>query len=204
MSWTGFDAHGRRVPAGTYSWQLTLTDAAGNTGHTGQYAVRVSSKHLVHTTLAVAKHGANYDAAGGTASCAYVHKKDSVFSLGARLVNGCSMNDFDLAYADYTYLVPRATAYGRMSIQVYGRASHHPSELTAAFETTGGRLEVPGYREVTPGGSAWYTIASVPAAQHITAFQHVHLTLLLDSTYAGVNNFDVQNARLKVSAVVLR
>jgi subtilisin family serine protease/flagellar hook assembly protein FlgD len=204
MRWWGHFANGARVPAGTYSWQLTLTDAAGNTRRTARYAVRVSSKRLVDETVPVLKAGASYDVAGGTASCAYARNRESVFAGGVRLVNRCQVPDFDLAYAQYTFTVPKALRYKRIAVQVYGRSSHRPSEVAAMFITNDGNLEIPRYQQISRAGDGWHKIASVPANDHITPRRQVQVTVVLDSYYAGPNDFDIGLARLRVSVVVLR
>jgi flagellar hook assembly protein FlgD len=204
ISWQGHRASGGRVPAGTYYWTLSLTDAAGNVRRTGTYPVRVSAKRLVHETVHIGKPGAAYDDAAGTASCAHARRHDSAFLHGVRMVNTCSAQDFDLAFVQYTFTVPRAMSYGQVAIQVYGKSTHVPSELSAAFVANDGTLEIARYLKVGRTGNRWHTISSAPGTNHIAASRHVHATIVLDSYYPGMNDFDIDRARLRVGLVVLK
>jgi hypothetical protein len=204
VTWDGRNSRGVRVSAGTYRWRLLLTDAAGNTGRTSDYPVRVSAKRLVTETVSVTRSGRQADHSGGTSSCAYTRARESTFTDGLRMVNGCSASGFDLAFADYTFTVPSAIRYSSISFQVRGYASRPPSEITAAFEATDGSVEIPRYQRVGTRSVTWYTIAAVSAAGHVTTTHRVHISLLLDSFYAGRNDFDVARVRVRIRLTALR
>lgn len=203
VGWTGRDRHGRLVAAGSYRWTLSLTDAGGNVGHTGTYRVRVSGKRLVPATWYVTRGGAADSSAGGTKSCASARRGSSAYSGGLYLLNACSLNSFELAYANYTFRVPHAFAYRTVSLQARGRSRHAPSELSGAMQAVDGSVDIPRYERVG-GALRWYPIAAVRAARHITPHGYVHVALLLDSYYAGRNDFDVAQVRLRVQVTVLR
>ncbi len=204
VTWDGRNDRRVRVAAATYRWQLLLTDAAGNTGRTSEYAVRVSAKRLVTETVGVTRTGRQADHAGGTSSCAYTRGRESTFTEGLRLVNGCPASGFDLAFADYTFTAPAAVRYSSISFQALGFATRPPSEITAAFAATDGSVEIPRYQRVGARTATWYTIATVPAAGHVTSTHRVHISLLLDSYYAGRNDFDVAQVRVWIRLTALR
>lgn len=205
ISWYGSNSGGHRVAAGTYTWTFTITDAAGNMRRTPTYHVTVSAKRLVTTTTNVTARADSASDSGGTKpSCSYASRSQSVFAHGLRLVDGCSAAGFDYAFARFVFTAPQAVSYKRLAIQAYGHSQHRPSELMTSVQRNDGGVEVPGYRKITFAGNQWYTIASVPAAGHVTAHRHSAFELILDSYYPGRNDFDLGYARLRITYVTLR
>jgi hypothetical protein len=108
----------------------------------------------------------------------------------------------DFAYATYGFSVPGAIRYSRVAFQVYGHAAHR-AELSVAVDRVDGGIEIPAYVRVSRPGNHWYSIASVPAAGHISGARRAYATILLTGRYAGTNTFDAKYARLRVSYITL-
>jgi subtilisin family serine protease/flagellar hook assembly protein FlgD len=204
ISWNGRDAHNRMIRPGTYHWRLSLTDAAGNTTRSATYRVIVRPERLVTQTRYLTRTARSYRSAGGTADCATARRRDSVYPNGVHLVNRCAALSYDLAYAEYLFRLPSAVRYSAMTFQVRGASTHRPSELTAAFNLVDGSVEIPRYLKVSRAGLSWHSIATVPAAGHVSRSRATRISLLLDSYYRGVNDFDVAQVRLRVRMTVLR
>jgi hypothetical protein len=153
------------------------------------------SAGAVVTATDVAAH---YDAAGGTAACATARRAGSSYPRGLRLVNGCAAAEGDVAIARYTFTLPAAPSYSTITLQVIGTSIHVPLQLTAAFHNGDGTLELPGTRTINGRAHIWRTIASVPAAGHLDG-RHVYADVLLDATFGGVNDFDLDRVRLQVT-----
>jgi hypothetical protein len=119
-------------------------------------------------------------------------------------VNGCPARGFEIAFAQYTFTLPRAFKYTRITVRAYGHSLRVPSEITAAFLRTDGGIEIPGYLKVARTGDRWHTIASVPAAAHVSPRRHVQLTFILDSYYPSMNDFDLARVKVGIRMVVLR
>jgi hypothetical protein len=165
--------------------------------------VVVSGQRLVTITRTVTKRAAQDVQAGGTARCAFARAGESRYAGGLRLVNGCPSDGFDLAYADYVFVLPRAVRYGNISFQVHGWSARRPSELSAAFNRTDGGVEIPRYLKVNRSRASWYTIASVPGTHHVSRRHRTRISLLLDSFYSGRNDFDAASVRVRVRMTVL-
>jgi flagellar hook assembly protein FlgD len=203
VSWNGRTAGGHAVPAGTYRWQLRLTDAAGNVTRRSGH-LTVSAKRLTAVTGYVTLPAGHYRDAGGTARCATARRSGSVFAGGLELVNRCPTNGFDLAFADYVFTLPHALRYRSVTFEVRGASQHRPSELTAAFTRTDGSIEIPDYATVRSSRTQWHKVAGVPARGHVGARNRVRVSLLLDSFYRGRNDLDAAQVRLRVRMIVLR
>ncbi len=67
-TWDGRDAHGRAVPAGTYTIRFAGKDWSGNSGQTAPVSVNVSAKKLVLQTRTLT---VSPDASGGQWTCFY-------------------------------------------------------------------------------------------------------------------------------------
>lgn len=204
ISWNGRRGSGARVPPGTYRWQLRLTDAAGNTTQSRTYRIVVSGKRLVTVTRFITKRAAETGHAGGTSRCAYARPGESRYAGGVRLVNGCASDGFDLAFADYVFVLPPAVRYGSIAFQVRGASVRRPSELSAAFNRTDGGVEIPRYLKVNRSRASWYTVAAVPGTHHVTRLHRTRISLLLDSFYAGRNDFDAASVRVRARMTILR
>ena len=204
LTWNGRDARGRLVPAGSYRWQYSITDAAGNRTVAANDRVGVSRKRLVSQVAFVKHRAASYRSAGGTDSCATARTRSSVFRHGVALRNACSPSTGDFAYATYGFTVPKAVRYSQVAFQVYGRSTHRPSELSVAVDRVDGGIEIPAYVRVSRPGNRWHSIASLPAAGHISAARRSYATVLLTGRYAGANTFDAKFARLRVRYTTLR
>jgi len=204
VTWDGRTARGRIVPAGSYRAQATLTDAAGNTTRAAPVRLTVSAKRLRTVTRYVTLSAAADKHAGGTATCAAASRTRSSFPGGLVLTNRCSSNGFDLAFADYVFPLPPAVRYERITFAARGRSTNQPAELSAAFSRTDGSLEIPAYVTVRHPTASWYRVAGVPAAHHVGTGRRVRISLLLDSFYAGPNDFDAAVVRLRVRMTVLR
>ena len=204
VTWNGRTAGGRIVPAGTYRAQVSLTDAAGNTARRAPVTLTVSAKRLRSVVRFVTVAASGYRHAGGTASCAAAKRAGSSFAGGLVLTNRCPSNGFDLAFADYSFRLPAAVSYERISFAARGHSSHRPAELTAAFSRSDGSLEIPAYVTVRRSATSWYHVAGVPAAHHVGADRRVRVSLLLDSFYSGPSDFDAAVVRLRVRMTVLR
>ena len=203
LIWNGHDRRGRIVKSGTYRWQYSVTDAAGNRSTAANERVRVSGKKLVARVAYVQHRGSTYHSAGGTDSCSTARKRASGYQHGIALRNACPAATGDFAYAAYRFTVPGAIRYSRVAFQVYGRSQHRPSQLSVAVDRTDGGLEIPAYVKVSRSGSHWHSIASVPAAGHIGSHRGVSASVLLTGAYRGTNDFDVRWARLRVSYTAL-
>jgi subtilisin family serine protease/flagellar hook assembly protein FlgD len=204
LSWNGRNRGGHVVAAGTYHWRFTVTDAAGNTRRTANRNVAVSHKRLVTRKVDIVRHGAGFDYAGGTdPSCTSARTRTSTFHRGVQLLNGCRPSNGDLAYAAYTFALPKSHQYRRIAIQVLGHSTHRPSELSASLQRSDGGLEIPRYVRITKPGNHWTTIVSAPATGHVTKSGHVLASVLLDSAYAGTNQYDEAYVRLRVTYVGL-
>ena len=204
LVWNGRDAHGRLVAAGRYRWQYSITDAAGNRTLAAAATVGVSARRLVAEVAYVWHRGSTYRYAGGTDPCATARKARSAFPHGVDLRNACSPGSGDFAYASYRFTVPKAIRYARVTVQAYGRSTHRPSQLSVAVDRTDGGVEIPSYVKVSRTGNHWYSLASVPAAGHITGGRYAYASLLLTGRYKGANDFDLKYTRLRVSYTVLR
>jgi subtilisin family serine protease/flagellar hook assembly protein FlgD len=204
ITWGGYDNQGHWVAAGTYQWQLAVTDASGNRRLGSTYRLRLSGQRLTPETVGVSLAGDRFDSAGVTASCATARVRPSRFAHGIRLVNACPARGFEIAFAQYTFTLPRALRYTRITVRAYGHSLRVPSEITAAFLRTDGGIEIPGYLKVARTGDRWHTIASVPASAHVNSSRQVQLTFILDSYYANTNDFDLARAKIRVGIVVLR
>ena len=204
IAWNGRTARGTPVRSGSYRWRLALTDAAGNTTRSAVGSVTVSAKRLVTVTTYVTKPAADVVDAGGTSPCATARAAASRYSGGLDLSNGCPADDYDLAYADYSFRLPTAVRYVGIGFQVRGVAVTRRAELTAAFSRTDGSVEIPRYLTIVPGAASWHGIGGVPAADHVTSARRVRVGLLLDSRYSGRNAFDTAHVRLRLEMTVLR
>lgn len=205
ISWNGIDRHGHFAPPGTYRWEFRATDSGGNTSHTAQYLVYTSFLRLVTLTRDISLDGSAALEAGGTdPSCSSARAARSSFPHGILLSNGCTDNGYDLAFADYAFTLPSAVHLGNVSIRAYGHSHVHPSELTTSIQRSDGGLEVPRYITINSSADRWYTIATVPSAGHLTAQHQMFVSLVLDSLYAGRNDFDVKYAQLRLSYTALR
>jgi len=122
VRWNGRRFDGRAVPAGTYRAQLSLTDAAGNTTRRAPITLTVSAQRLRTVIRAVDLPAAADTAAGGTAACASARARNSTFPRGLYLLNRCSSNGFDLAFADYSFRLPAALRYERITFEARGRS----------------------------------------------------------------------------------
>ena len=140
---------------------------------------------------------ADFDSAGGTATCATARTASS-YALGLRLVNGCAAASGDVAIARYTFVLPAKLAYSKITLQVLGSSVHVPLQLTAAFHNGDGTLELPGTITISGRAHIWRSIGSVPAAGHFDG-SRVYADVLLDATFGGVNDFDLDRVRLLVS-----
>ncbi len=204
LTWDGRTASGRVVAAGTYHWQYTVIDTAGNSSRAGVYTVIVSAKRLVTRTTYVTHAGTSYLSSGGTdTTCAHARHRGSLFGHGLWMTDACTSASADFAYANYRFTVPGALGYSRIALQVYGHSTHRPTELAAALQRTDGSLEIPAPVAVRTAGNHWHTLASIAAAGHITAARHAYATVLLDPTYAGTNTFDLGTVRLRVTYIGL-
>jgi hypothetical protein len=150
-------------------------------------------------TMSATDAAAHDDSAGGTARCATARRAGSGYPLGLRLANGCAADEGDVAVARYTFTLPAAPAYATITLQVIGTTTHVPSQLSAAFHNGDGTLELPGHVKITGAAHVWRTIASVPAAGHLADGRQVFADVLLDATYGGVNDFDLDRVRLLVT-----
>jgi flagellar hook assembly protein FlgD len=204
VTWNGRDRHGHRVAPGRYSWQLTAVDAAGNRRRSGTFHLHVSAARLRQVTEHVVEPAARFLHAGGTAPCAYARPRESAFGGGLHLVNGCPARSFDLAFADYAFRLPAAVRYGDVALQVRGLVRTPPSEVTAAYDRTDGSTEIPRYVRLGRAQVRWATVGSVPASGHLFAGHRLHISLLLDSYYAGRNDLDAAQVRVRVRMTVLR
>ncbi len=156
------------------------------------------NQHPSQQVVSATDVAAHFDAAGGTAACATARRAGSSYPLGLRLVNGCAAAQGDVALARYTFTLPPAPGYSTITLQVIGTTTHVPSELAAAFHNGDGTLELPGHVKVTGPAHVWRTVASIPAAGHLDGGR-VHVDVLLDATYGGVNDFDLDRVRLLVT-----
>ncbi len=202
LVWNGRDSRGHLVPAGTYRWQYSVIDAAGNRASAADERVTVSGRRLVARVAEVALRAAGYRSAGGTDTCSSARKRDSSFRSGVELRNACPPGSGDFAYASYRFTVPHAVRYARLTFQVYGR-SHRSSELSVAVDRVDGELEIPAYVKINRGGSHWHSVASVPAAGHIDGARHVYASVLLTGRYRGTNDFDLRTVRMRVGYTTL-
>ncbi|HEV7206398.1 MAG TPA: S8 family serine peptidase [Jatrophihabitans sp.] len=205
ISWNGIDRHGHFVPAGRYLWEFRATDSGGNSVHTPQFLVTVSARRLVTVAQDLTLNGAAALEAGGTdPACASARTARSAFPHGVLLSNACADNGYDLAFADYVFTLPSAVRFGNVAIRAYGHSRMHPSELTASVQRSDGGLEVPRYITISSGLDRWYTIATIPAAGHVTPQRQMFIALVLDSLYRGRNDFDVKYAQLHFTYTTLR
>lgn len=205
LDWLGTSTNNALVPAGTYSWTYSARDSAGNRTTTRAYPVVVSAKRMTPMTSYVTLDGnKSFDAAGSTPSCSSAGTAATGFAAGRRLVNGCGDKTYEFAYARYLFTLPTAFSYEALTLQTYGHSDRRPSELTSSTLRTDGALEVPGYVAIRTAGNRWTTLASMPAAFHVSSRHQVESMVMLTTTYAGRNDYSVGRVRLKVSYTALR
>ncbi|WP_375477061.1 S8 family serine peptidase [uncultured Jatrophihabitans sp.] len=202
ISWNGRGAYGQVAP-GRYTWQFVITDSAGNSRSTARRDVRVSGKRLRTRIVYVTHRGATFRGAGGTARCTSAHRSTSPLAHSLVLVNRCATDDYDLAFADYGFRLPKAIRYSRLKLEVYGSSRRRPSELTSVIDRNDGNIEVPGYLLVRKAGATWHTLQGVRAAGHVTASRRVFLSIYLDSSSRGSNDFAIGRVRLRLTMRVL-
>jgi flagellar hook assembly protein FlgD len=207
LQWNGKNAAGTRVAAGTYYWNLTAQDAAGNRRASSRYSVKISARHLVTKSATISRSGSQYVSAGGTDYCSDASNVASDFSPnGVWLLNACdsygSTGVVELAGATYHFTVPAAVSYTSLRLQSYGNSFYYPSTVGVAFNKWA--TDSFTFRETSVGNTnAWRTIGSVGAAGLVNGSRVVGTTLYVPNDYDSASDYDIGYVRLVVTYKVL-
>jgi hypothetical protein len=136
FTWTGKNSAGQVVPAGTYHFRATLTDAAGNVTTKTQGSVTVVRKKVVSKTFS---H--TYSAAGSlikkvvVGDCSTIaspSKRGWAGSLGLYSNAKCSKTFNDsIIETRHAVKVPAALKYGSLQVSMYGGAAREASRSIA-------------------------------------------------------------------------
>ena len=119
ISWDGRDDQDARVPAGSYTPELTVTDAAGNTSRTTGGPVTVSAKAL-HTHRYTRTLGAAASLVSSSGpSCAAVRRPGRATWRTSVGYDSCAAGP---ATGRHSVRLPASTVPGRLTLSVYGAA----------------------------------------------------------------------------------
>lgn len=166
IGWSGYDAHGHRY-AGTFRWTLTATDGSGNHRTTGKYWGTASGKRLVAHTVTYTKAGAGWTNVLYTdGDCT---QAASSYPTGVWMDNVCDpyYDGFQFIEAEYHFTLPKAAAYGRMSVNILGSTLDTPSRAFAVFRRSNGTWDGGTTAVVRDtGDGAWYSLGGVAASGH--------------------------------------
>lgn len=146
FTWTGRNSAGRVVPAGTYHFRATLTDAAGNVTTKSQGSVSVVRKKVVSKTFTK-----TYSASGSLvkkvvigncSTLASPSKRGWAGSLGFYSNAKCS-NSFEASIIEtrHAVKVPAALKYGSLRVSMYGGAAREASRSVAYLAYINTKLE---------------------------------------------------------------
>jgi subtilisin family serine protease len=205
LTWDGRNGSGVIVSAGTYTWQYTAADTAGNSRTSTAQTVYVSAKKLVAKTQVFWQYGRVAYGWGGTASCARI-ASSAYGSQGLRLLNSCAAATYGTQYAwvKYQATLPTAVRYGSVSVQVYGYSHFHRAALSGAFYRTDGKgPDVPRQVSLTSGTAAWYGLGSVSAAGHYTTSRVLTVAVRVGNGLGVSADFDIRSAEIVVHYDVL-
>jgi hypothetical protein len=121
MTWDGRLASGALAPTGTYTWRLSGTDPAGNTGYGPARPVRLSHLRTVERTFVVSVPAASA-AIASTAPCAAA-VASSFGPGGVDLRSDCDVEVSGPASVEAAYrvAVPKAVQYLGLRADVYAR-----------------------------------------------------------------------------------
>jgi flagellar hook assembly protein FlgD len=204
LAWNGRDVHGRMVKAGRYTWQLTVRDGVGNSGHTGMHGLTLSGKRLVSKSVTILRNGDSFASAGASdPSCGEVSTGLSSYPHGVWLANSCLFSG-DVTAAFYHVAVPAAALYSHFTVQVYGWALYAPTSMVTGFGVHGGSSSfgIGGLYSIGSSAEGWYTIGSINAAEYISSTHRSNIAVTVTSDEAPCD-FDVKQVRIKLSYKVL-
>lgn len=205
LLWSGTNALGSRVGAGTYYWTMTAQDPAGNRRVSPRYSLVVNAKRLVTKTTTVSLRGRQYSSAGGSASCAWASALASDFyPNGVWLANNCdySQDGSQVAGSTYRFALPSAFGYTSLRAVTSGH-SLGPSRVGVAFTrwASGDDLLTPG---ITVGTTnAWRTFATVAATGLVSSTRQVEATLYAPNDVYSPSDYDVNYLNVVVTYRVL-
>lgn len=200
ITWYGRTSSGAIVPAGIYTWRVSMRDASGNVGYGPVREVRVSHKRLVETSFVVdvPASQAVVTVSSGAEGCAAA-TASSFGASGLRLTNDCwGHADGDPRIeAAYTVTLPRAVSYLGLRAEIYART--HASGAFYAWVSPDGLTRIS--RSLTAGASAsWIRFAD--GSGYVRADRSVLLGLGLVQEYS-LHDLDAKALRVTVYAQVL-
>jgi flagellar hook assembly protein FlgD len=207
LVWNGRNGAGARVPAGTYSYAVSATDALQNTRSTARYTAKLSAKKLVTKTADVTVTGASAEFSGGTDESCAGPGISSRYTSGLRLINVCDYYYDDIQIADGTWLVtlPKAVKYTGLSLQTYGATTYAPSEIVGfAQNYATDSPDLLTSNTVTDHVGAWYDLGAFSPAGHVsgrTVKVSVDVPNRID---VPPYDFDIKYVRIHVTYSVLK
>lgn len=162
VTWNGRRSDGSMVPAGTYRYSFTASDAARNARTTGRYTVYVSAKKAVAKLAqeTVSPFGSVVTPYIGDCSAVYYDVRGWAGSLGYRSneTNACTVDEVsDYAVTEHSFALRSAVMYGNVRIAITGQAGSpsRPGNAQVVYLDKAGNATNYGYVTGAAYGTYW-------------------------------------------------
>jgi subtilisin family serine protease/flagellar hook assembly protein FlgD len=205
ITWNGRTAARKLLPAGTYTWRLTVQDAAGNRRTSPTYIVKVSAKRLLAKTWTKQVDASTSYSYGGTETCAGASPADSSYAHGMWLLNDCdyAVEGTQLAIGYYRFTLPAAVSYSSLRFSAYGYTYYGPAAIRGSFYLPSAD-DVRITKPVSRGSSGADWVAwSTSAPGVVDASRQVRVALMVSNEYGDPSDFDAKYVSLKVTYKIL-
>jgi flagellar hook assembly protein FlgD len=204
LTWNGRKNDGSMFAAGTYDWNLFMTDKFGNVSRTSKRQFVVSHKRIDTKATSVARDGNDYTQ-GTATGCGGGADDLSYWSTGVWLaVFDCNVDEFtlDATMAEYAWQMPSAPYYHRVEMKVYGVSEFGDPVSGFLHNERTGADDIFGLTTSTV--PALKVIGSKPAADYIDSQKKVHGFLFLMSLCDCVDvEYDVRSVYVRLTYGVL-
>jgi flagellar hook assembly protein FlgD len=206
FSWTGRDAAGRGVPAGSYHYRFIAQDRAGNRSLSRTSLVRVSYQRTLRAGVRVARNGNLGRVSTTNARCTQYSLGFSNFEHGLFLDNLCDRG-FDgnqFIYADYTMAVPGAVAYHSISVRALGETIHAPEPISAyVYDFTHGTWDLVGTAMLTKNAKpVRTTFGPISGLHHVSLRHRVRVRIAVPDKVTP-EDYDIASVSMAITYSVL-
>ncbi|WP_088290439.1 S8 family serine peptidase [Kineosporia sp. A_224] len=201
LVWNGRNAAGALLPAGTYTWRLTSTDAAGMKRVSVAKKIVLSKKKLTTFTKVVSKGGTSAYAIGAGAACVTSTHTGSTYAAGLWLKNNCPKTNPQIAAAFYHLTVPAAVSYTSFKVTTSGRSHSQPAEVIAGIYGT----QIDDYdltypsKKVTVATTQTLTMGTITGPGHAPGKVVDLVVFVPNDVYGPLTDWDVQTAKVTVT-----